>query len=59
MYYLKLLTCANETVHKLFIDLSKAYDSARSEVLHNIFIEFAVPMKLLVVRLIKQCLNET
>jgi hypothetical protein len=47
----------NETVHQLFIDFKKAYDSVRREVLYNILIEFGVPMKL--VRLIKICLNET
>jgi hypothetical protein len=47
----------NETVHKLFIDFKKAYDSVRREVLCNILTEFGVPMKL--VRLIKMCLNET
>jgi hypothetical protein len=47
----------NKTVHKLFIDFKKAYDSVRREVLYNILIEFGVPMKL--VRLIKMCLNET
>jgi sorting nexin-29 len=47
----------NETVHQLFIDFKKAYDSVRREVLYHILIEFGVPMKL--VRLIKMCLNET
>jgi hypothetical protein len=46
----------NETVHKLFIDLKKAYDSVRRDVLYNIHIEFGLPMKL--VTLIKMCLNE-
>ena len=46
-----------EVVHQLFIDLKKAYDSVRMEVLCNILIEFGVPMKL--VRLIKICQNET
>jgi hypothetical protein len=46
-----------ETVHQLFIDFKKAYDSVRREVLYNILIEFEVPMK--PVRLIKMCLNET
>jgi hypothetical protein len=40
----------NETVHQLFVDLKKTYDSVRRE-------EFRVPMKL--VQLIKMCLNET
>ena len=43
-------------MHQLFIDFKKAYDSVRREVLHNILIEFGIPMKL--VRLIKMCLNE-
>jgi hypothetical protein len=47
----------NETVHQLFIDFKKAYDSVRKEVLYNILIEFEIPMKL--VKLIKMCLNET
>jgi hypothetical protein len=47
----------NETVHQLFIDFKKVYDSVRREVLYNILIEFRVPMKL--VRLIKMFLNET
>jgi hypothetical protein len=47
----------SETVHQLFIDFKKAYDSVRREVLYNILIEFQVLMKL--VRLIKMCLNET
>jgi hypothetical protein len=46
----------NETVHQLFIDFKKAYDTVRREVLCNILTEFGVPMKL--VRLIKMCLNE-
>jgi hypothetical protein len=46
-----------ETVHQLFMDFKKAYDSVRREVLYNILIEFGVPMK--VVRLSKMCLNET
>jgi hypothetical protein len=47
----------NETVHHLFIDFKKTYDSLRREVLYNILIKFGVPMKL--VRLIKMCLHET
>jgi len=44
-------------VHQLFIDLKKAYDSVRREVLYNILTEFGIIMKLL--RLIKMCLTET
>jgi hypothetical protein len=47
----------SETVHRLFVDIKKAYDSVRREVLASILTEFGVPMKL--VRLIKMCLNET
>jgi hypothetical protein len=47
----------NETVHQIFIDFKKAYDSVMREVLYNILIECGVPRKL--VRLIKMCLNET
>jgi hypothetical protein len=47
----------NETVHQLFVDFKKAYDSIRREALYNILIEFGVPMKL--VRLIEMCLKET
>jgi hypothetical protein len=45
----------NETVHKLFVDFKKAYNSVRREILYSILIEFGVPMKL--VQLIKICLN--
>jgi hypothetical protein len=44
----------NETVHQLFIDFNKAYDSVRREVLYSIPIEFRVPMEL-----VKMCLNKT
>jgi sorting nexin-29 len=47
----------NDTVHQLFIDFKKAYDSVRREVLYNILIEFGILRKL--VGLIKMCLNET
>jgi hypothetical protein len=47
----------NGTVHRLFIDFKKAYDSIKREVLYNILLEFGIPQKL--VRLIKMCLNET
>jgi negative regulator of genetic competence, sporulation and motility len=35
-----------ETVHYLFVDFKKAYDSVRREVLYSILVEFGVPMKL-------------
>jgi hypothetical protein len=44
-------------VHQLYTDFKKAYDSVRRGVLHNILIEFGIPMKL--VRPIKLCLNAT
>jgi hypothetical protein len=47
----------NETVHQLFVDFKKAYDSVMWEVLYNILIEFWVAKK--PVRLIKMCLNKT
>jgi hypothetical protein len=47
----------NETLHQLFIDFNRTYDSIRREVLYNILIEFGVTMKL--IRIIKLCLNET
>jgi hypothetical protein len=47
----------NGTVHQLFIDFKKAYDSVKREVLYNILLEFGTPKKL--VRLTKMCLNET
>jgi hypothetical protein len=47
----------NGTVHQLFIDFKKAYDSIRREVLYSILIEFGIPRKL--VGIIKMCLNET
>jgi hypothetical protein len=47
----------NGTVHQLFIDFKKAYDSIKRQVLYNILLEFGTPKKL--VRLIKMCLNET
>ena len=47
----------NEAMHQLFIDLKKAYDSVKREVLYNILIEFGISMRL--VRLIKMCLRET
>jgi hypothetical protein len=44
-YWRKNWEC-NETVHQLFIDFKKAYDSVRSEVLCNILIEFGILTKL-------------
>jgi hypothetical protein len=55
--YLEKTWKYNETVHQLFVDFKKAYDSVTREVLYNILTEFGIPMKL--VRLIKMCLNET
>jgi len=43
-------------VYQLFIDIKKAYNSVRREVLYNIVIEFVIPVNL--VRLIKMCLTE-
>jgi hypothetical protein len=37
---------AYETVHQLFVDFKKAYDSVRREVLYNSLIESGVSMKL-------------
>ncbi|KAJ4452301.1 hypothetical protein ANN_03821 [Periplaneta americana] len=45
------------TVHQLFIDFKKVYDSVKKEVLYDILIEFGIPKKL--VRLIKMCISET
>jgi hypothetical protein len=47
----------NGTVHQLFIDFKKAYDSGRWEVLYSILIEFGIPKKL--IGLIQMCLNKT
>jgi negative regulator of genetic competence, sporulation and motility len=44
-------------VYHLFIDLKKACDSVRREVVYAILIEFGEPVNL--VRLIRVCLNET
>jgi hypothetical protein len=41
----KLLQKTGNTVHQLFTDFKKAYDSVRREVLCNITIEFDIPMK--------------
>jgi hypothetical protein len=47
----------NGTVHQLFIDFKKAYDSVRREVLYSILIEFGIPRK--PAGLIKMCLSKT
>jgi hypothetical protein len=47
----------NGTVHQLFIDFKKAYDSVRRKVLYNILTEFGIPRKL--AGPIKMCLNDT
>jgi hypothetical protein len=44
------------TVHQLFIDFKKAYDSVKREVLYNILLEFGITKKQ--VRLIKIYLYE-
>jgi hypothetical protein len=35
----------NETVHQLFVDFKKAYDSVRREVLYNTLIQVEMPIK--------------
>ncbi|KAJ4434158.1 hypothetical protein ANN_16478 [Periplaneta americana] len=62
LYYLSSIIMEKKweykgTVHQLFIDFKKAYDSVKREVLYDILIEFGIPKKL--VRLIKMCLSET
>jgi hypothetical protein len=47
----------NGTMHQLFIDFKKAYDSIKREVLYNTVLEFDIPKK--IVRLIKMYLNGT
>jgi sorting nexin-29 len=47
----------NCTVHQIFIDFKKAYDSVRREVLYTILTELGIPRK--IAGLIKMCLNET
>jgi hypothetical protein len=36
----------NEAVHHLFVDFSKACNSVRRQVLHNILIKFGIPVKM-------------
>jgi hypothetical protein len=52
-FYLEKQLEYNKTVHQLFIDFKKAYDSVSREVLYNILIMFEVLAE--VVRLIKIC----
>jgi hypothetical protein len=47
----------NGTVHQLFTDVKKAYDSVSKEILNNILTEFGILRKL--DGLVKMCLNET
>jgi hypothetical protein len=47
----------NGTVHQLFIDFEKTFDSLRRKVLYNILTDYGICMKLF--SLIKMCLNET
>ena len=47
----------NGTVHQLYVDFKKAYDSVKREKLYSIMLEFGIPKKL--VRLIRMCLNGT
>jgi len=57
VYYLRKKWEYNEVVHQLFIDMKKAYDSVRRDVLYNILIQIGIPVKL--EELIKTCLNES
>jgi hypothetical protein len=36
----------HDTVHQLFVDFKKAYDSVKRKVMYNILIELWVPVKL-------------
>jgi hypothetical protein len=45
-YWEKKKRAYSDTVHQLFIDFKKVYDSVRREVWYNILIEFGIPMKL-------------
>jgi hypothetical protein len=42
----------NEIVQQLFIDFKKAYDSMRKEIVYNILIQFWVPMKLVMLKIV-------
>jgi hypothetical protein len=52
-----IVTEYNGTVHQLFTDFERPYDSGKREALYIVLLEFLIPKKL--VRLIKMCLNET
>jgi spore germination protein YaaH len=52
-----LIRSFNDTVHQLFVNIKKEYDSVRREILYNIVIRFGVPTKQ--VRSINMSLNET
>ena len=45
----------NGTVHQLFIDFKKVYDSIKREKLYNILVRFGIPKKL--VQLVRMCLS--
>jgi hypothetical protein len=47
----------NGTIHQLFLDFKKSYDSISKEVLYNVLIAFEILRKL--AGLIKICSNET
>jgi hypothetical protein len=44
-YCKKIGSTMRQTVHQLFIDFKKPYDSVRREVLYSILIEFGVEME--------------
>jgi len=48
---------SNGTMHQLFVDFEKAYDSVKREVLHKIVTEFGISVEQ--IRTIKVCLNKT
>jgi hypothetical protein len=56
-YLRKLRKKGEGTVHQLFVDFNKDYDSVRREVFYDILNEFGIPVK--IGRLLKMCLNET
>jgi hypothetical protein len=60
IFYIRQTSAKNREyncrLHQVFIDLKKAYDSVRREVLYNISVEFVITRKL--GGLIKRCLNK-